>query len=84
MNKRCSNNVQRFRGGLVFKANRLLYHSTLGLRIIKRREEYHVALVHAEVVPLLQLLLKERYFTASLVRGEIVRALSIVLGLLIK
>jgi len=32
-------NVQRFRGGLVFKAHRLLYHSTLGLRIIKKREE---------------------------------------------
>ena len=25
-------NVQRFRGGLVFKADRLLYHSNLGLR----------------------------------------------------
>ena len=25
-------NVQRFRGGLVFKAHRRLYHSTLGLR----------------------------------------------------
>ena len=24
-------NVQRFRGGLAFKAQRLLYHSTLGL-----------------------------------------------------
>jgi len=30
--------VQRFRGGLVFKAHRLLYHSTLGLRVIKRRK----------------------------------------------
>ena len=30
-------NVQRFRGGLVFKAHRRLYHSTLGLRVIKRR-----------------------------------------------
>ena len=30
-------NVKRFRGGLVFKAHRLLYHSTLGLRIIKKR-----------------------------------------------
>jgi len=28
-------NVQRFRGGLVFKAHRLLYHSTLGLRVTK-------------------------------------------------
>jgi len=30
-------NVQQFRGGLVFKAHRLLYHSTLGLRVIKNR-----------------------------------------------
>jgi len=29
-------NVQRFRGGLVFKAHGILYHSTLGLRVIKR------------------------------------------------
>jgi len=29
--------VQRFRGGLVFKAHRLLYHSTLGLREIKKK-----------------------------------------------
>jgi len=30
-------NVQRFRGGLVFKAHRRLYHSTLGLRVIKKK-----------------------------------------------
>jgi len=29
----------RFRGGLVFKAHRLVYHSTLGLRVIKKKEE---------------------------------------------
>jgi len=29
--------VQRFRGGLVFKAHRLLYHSTLGSRVIKKK-----------------------------------------------
>ena len=29
--------MKRFRGGLVFKADRLLYHSTLGLRVIKKR-----------------------------------------------
>jgi len=29
--------VQRFRGGLVFKAHRLLYHSTLGVRVIQKR-----------------------------------------------
>ena len=32
-------NVKRFPGGLVFKAHRLLYHSTLGLRVIKRERE---------------------------------------------
>ena len=31
--------VQRFRGGLVFKAHRLLYHSTLGYRVIKKKKE---------------------------------------------
>ena len=35
-------NVQRFRGGLVFKAHRRLYHSTLGLRVIKNKEEVRV------------------------------------------
>ena len=30
-------NVQQFRGGLVFTAQRLLYHSTLGLRVIKKK-----------------------------------------------
>jgi len=33
-----SRNVKRFRGGLVFKAHRLLYHSTLGLRVIKKKK----------------------------------------------
>ena len=31
-------NVQRFRGGLSFKAHRRLYHSTLGLRVIKKKK----------------------------------------------
>jgi len=30
-------NVKRFRGGLVFKAHRLVYHSTLGLSVIKKK-----------------------------------------------
>ena len=30
-------NKKRFRGGLVFEAHRLLYHSTLGLRVIKKK-----------------------------------------------
>ena len=32
-------NVKRFQGGLVFKAHRLLYHSTLGLRVIKKKNK---------------------------------------------
>ena len=31
--------MKRFRGGLVFEARRLLYQSTLGSRVIKKREE---------------------------------------------
>ena len=31
-------NVQRFRGGLVFKAHRLLYHSTPGVGVIKKKK----------------------------------------------
>jgi len=31
--------VKRFRGGLVFKPHRLLYHSTLGLRVIKKKNK---------------------------------------------
>ena len=30
-------NVQRFRGGLVVNACRLLYHSTLGVRLIEKQ-----------------------------------------------
>ena len=33
-----STNVERFRGGLVSKAQRLLYHSTLGLRVMKKNK----------------------------------------------
>ena len=29
--------MKRFRGGPVFKAHRLVYHSTLGLRVIKKK-----------------------------------------------
>jgi len=36
---RVRKNVQRFRGGLVIQAHRLLYHSTLGLRVIKKKME---------------------------------------------
>ena len=35
----CGLEVDLFRGGLVFKADRLLYHSTLGLRGTKKKKE---------------------------------------------
>ena len=34
--------MKRFRGVLVFKAHRLLYHSTLGLRVIKKKKKFSV------------------------------------------
>ena len=34
-----SNSVQRFRGGLVSKAHRLLYHSTLCLKVLKKKKK---------------------------------------------
>jgi len=39
VNQLLHRNVQRFQGGLVFKAHRLLYHSTLGLGVIKKKEK---------------------------------------------
>ena len=39
-------NVQRFRVGLVFKAHRLLYHSTLGLGVIKKKSRASAAFTH--------------------------------------
>jgi len=32
-------NVKRFQGGLVLKAHRLVYHSTLGLRVMKKKKK---------------------------------------------
>ena len=32
-------NVKRFRGELVFKAHEILYRSTLGLRVIKKKKK---------------------------------------------
>ena len=43
--------MKRFRGGLVFKAHRLVYHSTLCSRVIKKkkRDGDLIAVVNAEV-----------------------------------
>ena len=34
-----SRNVERFRGGLEFKAHKLVYHSTRGSRVMKKKKE---------------------------------------------
>ena len=34
-------NVKRFRGGLVFKARRRLYHSTRGVRVIRKKKKVY-------------------------------------------
>ena len=38
-------NVKRFRGGLVFKAHKLLIHSTLGWKVIKKKKKKELHLV---------------------------------------
>ena len=43
-------NVLWYRGGLVFKAHRLLYRSTLGLRVIKKKKQVR----HSKAETLLQ------------------------------
>ena len=35
--QRIDRNAQRFQGGFIFEAHRLLYHSTLGLRVTKKK-----------------------------------------------
>ena len=58
--QRIGGTVKRFRGGLVFKAHRLLYHPTLGSRVIKKKKKYleileeekeHVIAVPARTMP---------------------------------
>jgi len=34
--------VKRFRGGLAFKAHKLVYHSTLGSRVMKKKRKFRV------------------------------------------
>jgi len=44
--------VNRFRGGLVFKDHGLLNHSTLGLRVIKKKKKFvtRAGTTHAEMI----------------------------------
>jgi len=41
-------NVKRFRGGLVFEAHRLFYHSTLGLRVTTKKKRDQAGLKNLE------------------------------------
>jgi len=47
----------RHRGGLVFKTHRLVYHSTLGLRVIKKKKGRHQFPLVAHSLDVLRLLL---------------------------
>ena len=40
--ERLAKNAERFRGGLIFKAHGLLYHSTPGMRVIKKKKKLRV------------------------------------------
>jgi len=40
--------VKRFRGGRVFKADGVVYHSTLGLRVIKKKKKKKSALLFVD------------------------------------
>ena len=42
--------LRRFRGGLVFKAHRVLHHSILGSRVMKKKEEEVTVVAVARVV----------------------------------
>ena len=46
-----SRNVEQFRGGLVSKAHKLLYHSTLGLRVIKNKKKKYLSEASGEGGP---------------------------------
>ena len=64
--------VQRLRGGLVLKAHRLLYHSTLGLRVIKKNKNILGRCpnleVEAEIEFFLDNLLARVHFTIEMIR----------------
>ena len=40
--------MKRFRGGLVFKAHILLSHSTLGLRVLKKKKAHNLGEILVE------------------------------------
>jgi hypothetical protein len=46
-----SRNVKQFRGGLVLKADRLVYRSTLGSRVIKKKKSEHLEEVVTAFAP---------------------------------
>jgi hypothetical protein len=46
--------VEQFRGGLVSRAHRLLYHSTLGSRVIKKKKKYLIVVDGEENVTLVE------------------------------
>jgi len=62
--------VKRFRGGLVFKAHRLVYHSTLGWRVIKKKKKKkRIQPLFAEIPTTLFVLLNLFYSRFGLASG---------------
>ena len=47
LKKMLSGNVERFQGRLVFKAHKLLYHSTLGSRVIRGKHTLRMSVLRA-------------------------------------
>ena len=46
-----SRNVKRFQGELVFKANRSVYHPTLGWRVMQKKQKDHLPVFWLKSTP---------------------------------
>jgi len=66
--------VKRFRGGLVFEALRLLNHSTLGLRVIKKKKARNLAGEARGVIARLVRRPRPRSVCHRCLRGLVVKA----------
>ena len=68
-----SRNVERFQGGLVSKAHRLLYHSTLGSRVKKKKKHTKATWSHCASRIDIFLSLVRRLFSS--ITGHVARVL---------
>jgi hypothetical protein len=63
--------VNRFRGGLVFKAHRLLYHSSLGSSVTKKRQKAARANSTSDPASTIQAILYEKGIKMKLSGKEV-------------